>query len=68
VLTSGPFAGAEAQLIGPPVPTNIGTFATGHLDTTFSAFAPAGTYFARVRAANAFAASAPSNEVTVVVP
>jgi hypothetical protein len=48
--------------------TNIGAFATGHLDTQFTTAAPAGTYFVRVRAANAFGASAPSNEVTVVVP
>lgn len=48
--------------------TNIGTFATGHLDTSFTTAAPSGTYFVRVRAANGFGASAPSNEVTVVVP
>lgn len=47
---------------------NIGTFATGHLDTTFTTVAPPGTYFVRVRAANAFGTSATSNEVTVVVP
>jgi hypothetical protein len=48
--------------------TNIGTFATGHLDTHFTTGAPSGTYFVRVRAANPFGASAASNEVTVVVP
>jgi hypothetical protein len=47
--------------------TNIGAFATGHLDTHFATAAPPGTYFVRVRAANAFGTSAPSNEVTVVV-
>ncbi len=47
---------------------NVGTFATGHLDTTFITPAPSGTYYVRVRAANAFGVSASSNEVTVVVP
>lgn len=47
---------------------NVGTFATGHLDTTFITPAPSGTYYVRVRAANAFGVSGPSNEVTVVVP
>jgi hypothetical protein len=40
----------------------------GTLDTTFSTHVPSGTYFVRVRAANAFGHSAPSNEVTIVVP
>lgn len=48
--------------------TNIGALPTGGLDTTFSTPAPAGTYFVRVRAANAFGQSAGSNEVVVVVP
>lgn len=48
--------------------TNIGALPTGHLDTTWSVPAPAGTYFVRVRAANTFGLSAPTNEVTVVVP
>ena len=48
--------------------TNIGSFATGHLDTTFVTPAPPGTYYVRVRAANAFGIGAPSNEITVVVP
>lgn len=48
--------------------TNIGALPTGNLDTTWSAPAPAGTYFVRVRAANAFGLSASTNEVTVVVP
>ena len=47
---------------------NIGTFAPVHLDTSFTTAAPPGTYFVRVRAANAFGASPPSNEVIVVVP
>ena len=47
---------------------NVGTFATGYLDTTFITPAPPGRYYVRVRAANAFGAGAPSNEVTVVVP
>lgn len=33
--------------------SNVGTFVTGHLDTTFVTPAPTGTYFVRVRAANA---------------
>ena len=48
--------------------TNIGALPTGNLDTTWSVAAPAGTYFVRVRAANAFGLSAATNEVTVVVP
>ncbi len=48
--------------------TNIGALPTGNLDTTWSVPAPAGTYFVRVRAANAFGLSAATNEVTVVVP
>ncbi len=48
--------------------TNVGTFSTGHLDTTFTTPAPPGTYFVRVRAANVFGHSAPSNEVAIVVP
>jgi hypothetical protein len=48
--------------------TNIGALPTGHLDTTWSVPAPPGTYFVRVRAANAFGLSPATNEVTVVVP
>jgi hypothetical protein len=48
--------------------SNVGTFATGHLDTTFSTPAPSGTYFVRLRAANAFGSGPASNEVVVVVP
>lgn len=48
--------------------TNIGALPTGHLDTTWSVPAPAGTYFVRVRAANAFGLSPATNELTVVVP
>jgi hypothetical protein len=48
--------------------STIGTFATGHLDTSVTTPAPSGTYFVRIRAANAFGTSTPSNEVTVVVP
>lgn len=47
---------------------NVGTLPTGALDTSLAAPAPAGTYFVRVRAANAFGVSAPSNEVMIVVP
>ena len=48
--------------------TNIGALPTGNLDTSWSVPAPAGTYFVRVRAANAFGLSPATNEVTVVVP
>ena len=48
--------------------TNIGALPTGTLDTTWSVPAPSGTYFVRVRAANAFGLSPATNEVTVVVP
>ena len=47
---------------------NIATLDTGALDTDFTAPVPPGTYFLRVRARNTFGASAPSNEVTIVVP
>lgn len=47
---------------------NLGAFVTGTLDTTLATPAPAGVYFVRVRAANAFGVSGATNEVTVVVP
>lgn len=47
---------------------NIATLDTGTLDTDFVAPVPPGTYFLRVRARNTFGTSAPSNEVTFVVP
>lgn len=48
--------------------TNFGSLPTGHLDTAFATPAPAGVYFVRVRAVNAFGSSAPTNEVQLVVP
>lgn len=48
--------------------SNVGALPLGHLDTTFTTPAPPGTYFVRVRAANAFGVSAATSEVTVVVP
>ena len=48
--------------------SNIGSLATGNLDTTFATPAPNGAYYVRVRAANVFGSSPPSNEVVVVVP
>lgn len=48
--------------------SDLGILPTGNLDTTFSTRVPPGTYFVRVRAANVFGHSAPSNEVTIVVP
>ena len=47
---------------------NLVVFPTGTLDTTFVAPVPPGTYYVRVRAANAFGVSPPTNEVVVVVP
>jgi hypothetical protein len=47
---------------------NIGTLPTGVLDTTFTTPAPSGTYFIRVRAANASGLGPATNEVVVVVP
>jgi hypothetical protein len=49
-------------------PTTPTAFVTGHLDTTLTTMAPRGSYVVRVRAANAFGVSPPSNEVAVVVP
>lgn len=48
--------------------SDLGVVNTGNLDTLFSAGVPSGTYFVRVRAVNTFGQSAPSNEITVVVP
>lgn len=47
---------------------NLVVLPTGHLDTTFAARVPPGTYYARVRAANHFGVSAATNDVTLVVP
>jgi hypothetical protein len=38
------------------------------LDTGFSTLVPFGSYYVRIRAANAFGASLPSNELVVTVP
>jgi hypothetical protein len=48
--------------------SDLANFVTGNLLTSFSATSvPNGTYFVRVRAANASGAGAASNEVTVVI-
>ena len=47
---------------------NLVAFPTGTLDTALATPAPPGAYYVRVRAANAFGVSGPSNEVFVVVP
>ncbi|MEZ5419889.1 MAG: hypothetical protein R2708_21445 [Vicinamibacterales bacterium] len=47
---------------------NLVVFPTGNLDTTLATRAPSGTYYVRVRAANAFGVSPPTNEIVVVVP
>ncbi len=48
--------------------SNLGVIALGSLDTAAAGAVPPGTYYLRVRAANAVGPSAPSNEVVVVVP
>ena len=48
--------------------SNLGVIAIGSLDTAAAGAVPPGTYYLRVRAANAFGPSPPSNEVIVVVP
>ncbi|MGE3191576.1 MAG: S8 family serine peptidase, partial [Vicinamibacterales bacterium] len=47
---------------------DLATIPTGTTAPQFSATAPSGTYFVRVRAVNACGASVPSNDVVVVVP
>ena len=48
--------------------SNLGVLPTGSLDTAIAGAAPSGTYYLRMRAANASGSSAPSNEVVLVVP
>ncbi|MCC6989277.1 MAG: hypothetical protein IT181_09785 [Acidobacteria bacterium] len=48
--------------------SNIGALPTGNLDTAWSLPTPSGTYFVRVRAANAFGLSPATSDVLVVVP
>ncbi len=48
--------------------SNLGVIAIGSLDTAAAGAVPPGTYYLRVRAANAVGSSPPSNEVAVVVP
>ena len=47
---------------------NLVVVPTGTLDTSVATPAPAGTYYVRVRAANAYGVSAATNEVRLVVP
>jgi photosystem II stability/assembly factor-like uncharacterized protein len=47
--------------------SNLASFNTGSTAITFTAAAPRGTYFVRVRAVNACGVSAATNEVVVVV-
>ena len=51
-----------------PGVSNLGVLPTGSLDTAIAGAVPAGTYHFRMRAANAFGSSAPSNEIVLVVP
>lgn len=48
--------------------SDLARFLTGNTATTLTVAAPSGTYFVRVRAANALGTSAPSNEIVVLVP
>ncbi len=48
--------------------SNLGVLPLGSLDTSVAGAVPAGTYYFRMRAANAFGSSAPSNEIVLVVP
>lgn len=48
--------------------SNLGVLPLGSLDTAIAGAVPAGTYYFRVRGANASGTSATSNEVVVVVP
>lgn len=47
---------------------NLAVLPTGSTATTLSVTVPPGTYIVRIHATNAAGASAPSNEITVVVP
>jgi hypothetical protein len=47
---------------------DLATISTGAVVTPFSATAPPGTYFVRVRAVNGAGAGPPSAEAIVVVP
>lgn len=51
-----------------PGQSNLAVLDTTTLDTAFSAAVAPGTYYVRLRARNTFGTSAPSNEVTIVVP
>lgn len=70
-LTWGAATGAASYVIDAGSvsgASNLGSFPLAGTGTTFSAPVPRGTYFVRIRAVNAAGSSAPSNEVTVVVP
>ena len=48
--------------------SNLGVLPTGSLDTAIAGAVPPGTYYFRMRAANPFGSSPPSNEILLVVP
>ena len=66
--TGGPPATYIIEAGSAPGLADLASFATGNTAVVFSAGGvPNGTYYVRVRAANAMGASGPSNEATLVV-
>jgi predicted phage tail protein len=66
--TSGTPTGYLLEAGGGPALSNIATVALGVSTTFTTAGVPAGTYYVRIRAANAAGISEPSGDVILVVP
>jgi hypothetical protein len=65
----GGCAPTSYRIQGGPTPgSTASTLNTGNTLTTRTTTSPAGTFYFRVSAVNAFGVSGPSNELTVVVP